>query len=304
MAERLNPKEAEEYLARIQYTGPKEPTIEALSELQQCHILTVPFENLSVFGKEKISLTKDWLFDKIVRRHRGGFCFEVNTMLSFLLDYFGFNFKTHAASVFSRKTGLIGPPFDHRVLMVNIEDELWLTDVAFGDAFWRPLRFTGLADDHQEQQSGTYRIRQDGDNSFYEEKVKIFVDDFGREEIATEQFTSPGDPSWATRYKFDLIPGNTEDFHQMLVYHQTDDRAPFTHHRICTVAKPWGRVTLSGSKLVTTSFLGDNKVKKETRELVGGEEEVVNELEQQFGIRRDACLYPEGSIFHGVEWTN
>ena len=150
--------EAEQYLARIYYTGPKEPTIEVLSELQRCHILSVPFENLSVFGKEKIILSKDWLFDKIVPRHRGGFCYELNTMFSFLLDYFGFNYKTHAAVGFSRLSGRISPPFDHRILMVNIEDELWLTDVAFGDAFRTPLRFTGLADDHQEQQSGTYEF--------------------------------------------------------------------------------------------------------------------------------------------------
>ena len=303
MAEQLSPNEAEEYLARIHYTGPKEPTVEALSELHRCHLLSVPFENLSVFGKEKISLTKDWLFDKIVRRRRGGFCYELNTMFSFLLDYFGFNYKTHAASVFSRMTGLIAPPVDHRVMVVNIENVLWLTDVGFGDTYWTPLRFTGVVD-QQEQQTGTYRIRQDGDNYFYEEKIPIVVDEFGQEKMAKEQFAIPGDPQWATRYKFDLIPRNTEDFHQRFVYHQTDDRSPFTHDRICTVAKPWGRVTLSGSKLVATTFLGDNKVKKETRELVGGEEEVVNELEQKFGIRRDACLYPEGSMFYGVEWNN
>jgi len=66
----------------------------------------------------------------------------------------------------------------------------------------------------------------------------------------------------------------------------------------------WGRVTLSGSKLATTTYLEDNKVKKETKELVGGEEEVVKELRQKFGIRRDTCFYPEESMFYGVQWNN
>ena len=294
--------EAQEYLARIHYRGPKGPTIDTLSELQRCHILTVPFENLSVFGKEKIILSKDWLFDKIVCRHRGGFCFELNAMFSFLLDYFGFDYKTHAAMVYSRETGRMGTPFDHRVLMVNIDGESWLTDVGFGDSFWMPLRFTGLAE-QQERQSGTYRIRKDGDFYIYEEKLKVIVGDFGREEIAKEQFTSPGDSLWAPRYRFDLIPRQTEDFHKMLVYHQTDAESPFTHDRICTVAKLWGRVTLSGSKLVTTTYLGDNKIKKESKEILGGEEEVVEELEQKFGIRRDTCFYPEGSMFYGKQWN-
>ena len=111
MAVDLTPNEAQEYLARIHYRGPKEPTIDTLSELQRCHILTVPFENLSGLGKEKISLSKDWLFDKIVCRHRGGFCSELNTMLSFLLNYFGFEYKTHAAMVYCKKRERIGPLF-------------------------------------------------------------------------------------------------------------------------------------------------------------------------------------------------
>ena len=80
----------------------------------------------------------------------------------------------------------------------------------------------------------------------------------------------------------------------MLEYHQTNDKSPFTHDRICTVAKPWGRVTLSGHKIVITRFLEDNKVKKESRNVEGGEDEVVKELEEAFGIRKDSCFYPEG----------
>ena len=88
--------------------------------LHRCHILYVPFENLSVYGKEKIELSKEWLFEKIVRRHRGGFCFELNKMFSFLLNYLGFEYTTLAASVFRRKTGVQSPPLPHLVLMVKV----------------------------------------------------------------------------------------------------------------------------------------------------------------------------------------
>ena len=124
MAAKLSKEEAEEYFTRINYSGSKEPTVEVLTELHRCHILYVPFENLSVYGKEKIELSKEWLFEKIVRRHRGGFCFELNTMFSFLLDYLGFEYTTHAASTLDRKTGVLGPPVEHRVLMVKVGGEL------------------------------------------------------------------------------------------------------------------------------------------------------------------------------------
>ncbi|PFX19247.1 Arylamine N-acetyltransferase, pineal gland isozyme NAT-3 [Stylophora pistillata] len=255
--ERFAANEVDEYLARIRYTGPIEPTLEVLEELQRCHILSVPFENLSVYGKEEIVLSKEWLFDKVVRRHRGGFCYELNTVFSLLLDYIGFEFQRHASEVYSRKTGRIGPPFDHMILVVNIEGALWLTDVGFGDSFLTPLLF-GCSADQQEQSSGTYRIRKEGDRCFYEEKVKTIVDEF-------------------------------------------DPKSPFTHDRICTMAKPWGRITFSGNKVTKSTYLGDNKIRKETKELLGGEEEIVKELEQQFGIKKESCLYPEGSMYCGSD---
>ena len=56
MAAKLTKGEAEEYFARINYTGSKELTVVVLTELHRCHMLSVPFENLSVYGKEKIEL--------------------------------------------------------------------------------------------------------------------------------------------------------------------------------------------------------------------------------------------------------
>ena len=293
--EQLTENEVDEYLARIHYTGPREPTLEVLTELQRCHMLSVPFENLSVFGKEKIVLSRDWLFDKIVRKHRGGFCYELNTLYSLLLDYFGFRRNLNAGAVFSRYSKRKGIPCDHMVLTINIEDGLWLTDVAFGDSCLTPLRFTD-SPDPQERESGIYRIRKDGEECWYEEKVKVIVDDEGQSASTHDQ--------WEARLKFDLRPRTTEDFNDMLLYHQTNAESPFTHGRICTMAMPRGRITLAGSKVVTSTYLGDNKVRKETKELQGGEEEIVKELEQKFGIRREACFYPEGdSVFYGVDWS-
>ena len=291
------------YLAHIHYTGSMKPTIDVLAELQRCHTLSVPFENLSVFGREKIVLSKDWLFDKILRRHRGGFCYELNRMFSLLLDYFGFKHELHAASVFDYKTGSLGPP-SHVILSINIENEIWVSDVGFGFCTFPPLRLNGLLDNQVIHGSGSDRIRKHGDQYIFEQRIQTFVDEFGHEEGPMEQFTCEDrdDPQWVPRYKFNLNPKTIDDFQDMLLFHQTDARSPFTHDRLCTLAKPWGRLTLSGSKLVTSTYLADNKVRK-TRKILCGEEEVVKELEEKFGIRREACLYPDGSMFHGVDWS-
>ena len=62
----------DEYLAHIGYTGSKEPTVANLAALHSCHLLAVVFENVSCIIGEKIKLDPDWIFEKIVKRGRGG----------------------------------------------------------------------------------------------------------------------------------------------------------------------------------------------------------------------------------------
>ena len=62
----------DEYLAHIGYTGSKEPTVPNLAALHSCHLLAVVFENVSCIIGEKIKLDPDWIFEKIVKRGRGG----------------------------------------------------------------------------------------------------------------------------------------------------------------------------------------------------------------------------------------
>ena len=69
---------AQAYLERIRYNGPMEPTREALFALQRAHLYAVPYENLDILAGKPLSLSEDALFDKIVTRKRGGYCFELN----------------------------------------------------------------------------------------------------------------------------------------------------------------------------------------------------------------------------------
>lgn len=53
----------------------------------------------------------------------------MNALYSFLLYYFGFRRKLYAGAVLSPERK--GIPFDHMLFIINIEDDLWLTDVRF-----------------------------------------------------------------------------------------------------------------------------------------------------------------------------
>lgn len=77
----------EEYLARLGVETPPPPDAPSLRSLQAAHLRRIPFENLSIHLGEPISLDIDDLADKILRRRRGGFCFELNGLFAQLLAF-------------------------------------------------------------------------------------------------------------------------------------------------------------------------------------------------------------------------
>src|SRR5438874_1301375 len=78
------------YLQRINYRGEQTPTAATLRELHRAHLLTVPFENLDIHLGRPILLDQAALFEKIVSRRRGGFCYELNGLFALLLRELGF----------------------------------------------------------------------------------------------------------------------------------------------------------------------------------------------------------------------
>jgi N-hydroxyarylamine O-acetyltransferase len=238
----------------------------------------VPFENLNIGMGWPIVLDQDALFEKIVLRRRGGFCYELNGLFAALLRALGFEVTMLSAGV-ARAAGGFGPEFDHLTLLVRgigdggwglgsegphppspipypLSPILWLADVGFGDSFREPLRF----EEHSEQRQGerAYRIARDG------------------EYLVLEQRDGVGD--WAPQYRFTLQPRRHEEFAGMCRYHQTSPESSFTRRRVCTRATPDGRVTLSDMRLITT-----RNGAREERELAD-EDEVQAVLRELFGV--------------------
>ena len=113
-------------------------------------------------------------------------------------------------------------------------DEPWLADVGFGNGFRLPVRLSHAA--AQPQGDSAYLIRPDGD-------YRILL----RRDIG-------GD--WTPQYRFTLQPHTLTDFAERCRFHQTSPESHFTQSRICTLATPAGRVTLSGVRLIVTTPAG------------------------------------------------
>lgn len=74
------------YLARIGFREETSVCKQTLDRLVYLHQCSVPFEDLDpVLGVDPLPLDAQSLFDKIVTRRRGGFCFELNGAFRLLL---------------------------------------------------------------------------------------------------------------------------------------------------------------------------------------------------------------------------
>ena len=126
----------------------------------KAHRLAVPYETLDLWRRRPTTLATEALYEKIVIRRRGGYCFELNGLFAWLLRELGYNVREY----FGR--WLLGddtavPMRRHRVVCVALPTgPNKIVDVGIGLPFlFSPLDFAfGLIQTHNGRR---YRIVRD-----------------------------------------------------------------------------------------------------------------------------------------------
>ncbi len=128
----------ESYLDRIGFDGSVRPDLATLRAIHRAHVERIPYENLDVQFGVPVSRDVRAIFAKIVERRRGGWCYEMNGLLSWALEEVGFSVKRLAGGVRREVVGdqAVG---NHLVLLVDLE-ETWLADAGFGNGLIEPMR--------------------------------------------------------------------------------------------------------------------------------------------------------------------
>lgn len=119
------------YLARIGCAAPARPDLAALKVLHRAHVAAIPFENLDIQMGLPIELDPDALQASLVRRRRGGYCFQQNGLFRYALMELGFSPRGCDGRV-RLDAGTTIRPRTHMVLLVPVEGRLFLADVGFG----------------------------------------------------------------------------------------------------------------------------------------------------------------------------
>lgn len=240
------------YLTRIGYSGATAPTIATLRGLHRAHLYAVPFENLDIGHGRPIVLDEAALYDKIVERRRGGFCYELNGLFALLLRALGFRVTLLAAGVYGEQHGSFGPTFDHLALHVDL-DRPWLVDVGFGDSFLHPLALDTAAE--QIDSGRDTPLLAGTSEGVWQDRFRIVNADDAR---IMQRRDWAG--AWRDQYRFALTPRQWTDFAAQCHYHQTSPESGFTRGGVCSLATPTGRVSVTDDRLIIT----EGGVKRET----------------------------------------
>lgn len=131
------PMDIDAYLKRIHYSLPVRPDRPTLEALINAHLQSVIFENLDQQLGIPVSNEIEQVYEKVIERNRGGWCFELNGLFAWLLNEIGFEVSILAGWVGQDKPSRIEPA-DHMLLLV-ICDEPLIVDVGFGGGQRAPL---------------------------------------------------------------------------------------------------------------------------------------------------------------------
>jgi N-hydroxyarylamine O-acetyltransferase len=125
----VNEFDSDAYLRRIGYTGKTSPAVDTLKALHHAQLYTIPFENFDIQLGRGVSLEPGAIFEKLVHKRRGGYCFEQNSLFLTALQTFGFEARPLLGRV-----QLNGTPTsrEHQIELVTVTGRQWIADVGFG----------------------------------------------------------------------------------------------------------------------------------------------------------------------------
>jgi N-hydroxyarylamine O-acetyltransferase len=257
------------YCARIGYDGPRAPTLATLHALTAAHARAIPFENLDVLLGRGIDLGPEAVFDKLVRRRRGGYCFEQNGLFLHVLTTLGFDVRPLSARgrIFPARQQT--PPRTHLFLEVVIDGARWLTDVGIGGlSLTSAIRFD--TEGEQPTLHEPRRIVREGDHWLHQARL-------GADWTNVYEFTGEEMPP------IDREVGNW--------YTSTHPRSHFRDRLIVARAAPDGRrVSLLDGQLRVRERDGRSSVRA-----VGSADALLAVLAEEFGLE-----FPAGTRFGGA----
>lgn len=233
----------EEYFKRIGFHGSYDKLdLATLKLIHRQHIMSIPFENLSIHCGEKIIMDLEVIFNKVVTGTRGGWCFENNYLFSWVLRQMGYDTTTLGSRVFDTSINDFESQEVHLINKVIIDGKAYIADVSFGlsGQIREPLEL--ISGKEQPQDGGVFRF-------IYKDNLWMLEKTGRRTEVPNPEFAKS---SLVNRKEtrlihcFTLEPREPDHFFQVNNDLQTDPTSLFTNKSICSLQTPTGFTALVG----------------------------------------------------------
>ncbi|CAH9067333.1 Arylamine N-acetyltransferase [Pseudoalteromonas sp. CIP111854] len=117
------------YLNALNITAPM-GSFEFVAQLQRQHLATFSFSSINAMQGVYLSLEAEALFDRVINKRQGGYCFEHNRIMYLVLQALGYDVRPALARVMLN--GKIDNPRTHRVTLLKFADKTYTIEVGFG----------------------------------------------------------------------------------------------------------------------------------------------------------------------------
>jgi len=225
------------YFRRIGYSGPREPTLAALADIQLGHAQTIGFENLNPLLGLPVKLDPPALEQKLVQEGRGGYCYEQNSLFRAALEALGFQVTGLVAGVMWMLPEGVVTPRTHMILRITIDGVPYLADVGFGGpTLTGPIRLE--ADLEQATPHEPYRLIRQGS-------------DFVLQSLVRDQ--------WQSLYRFDLQEQQPGDYEVGNWYVATHPQSLFVNHLLAARPAPGKRYAMRNNALAIHHLGGETE---------------------------------------------
>lgn len=205
----------------------------SLNHYMERYMMTVPFENINVQNHVPISININDLFNKVVKHHRGGFCYEMNHLFGTYLEAKGFDVHRASGTVHT-PDGSLALEGSHMSLYTNLNGTYYVTDVGFGDL---PLHAIPISHSSEPVSisdiNGVFRAILDKEDCYHVQKLK--------------------NNEWTTLYHASLEPQSIQDFSDKIIYNESNPNSIFVKQLLITQPQSFGRATMTHQSLTLTS---------------------------------------------------
>ncbi len=234
------------------------PSLTSLVQIARRHVGRFAFASLGPRLGDDLPLEPAALYERIVRRRRGGYCFEHNGLLYEVLLELGFEVRFHLARVIYNQD--IHPGLTHRTSIVTIEGADHLVDVGFGSMGpWGVVPMSGEWVEHGHR---SFRVAEREDGQFHLQTLK--------------------DGSAFSLYRFELVRYGQADCELGHFYSHRHPQAAFVNHLVAS------RILESEIRSLRNRDYRVIRGNEETVTLIENRDQLLDTLQGEFGLEVSA----------------